>query len=256
MTVMRGDRQRAIKRVQRRLLRGGKPRIFVSFLLILTGAAGFFISSALLHLGVTMMAVRYPLAVLLAYAVFLLLLRLWLACQRKSGGFNWIFDFPDSTPHLSVSNSNFPDKAIFSGGSDFGGAGAGGNWGGNTSAAGSKSSLDLNFDLDFGEGCFLFVLPVIAVAGALMVMFYIVYVAPVFLAEILVDAFLVAGLYKRIQGLEPRHWLRSVVRRTLLPVMLATSLFIVAGYLMQRAVPAAKSIGDFWQQLDAQERER
>ena len=52
-----GDRKRAIERVRRALLRGGWPRLFVSFLLAVTGAAGFFISAVLLRLGVTLMSV-------------------------------------------------------------------------------------------------------------------------------------------------------------------------------------------------------
>ncbi|MGI9105901.1 MAG: hypothetical protein ACR2G4_06600 [Pyrinomonadaceae bacterium] len=231
------------------------PRLFVSFLLLLTGVAGFFVSSALLHLGVTKMLVRYPLAILAAYAVFLILLRLWLACQRKTeGGLDWISDLTDNTSNLFDSGGRGETFKFSGSGGDAAGGGAGGSWGESLSSTGLGSNL--NVDIDFEEGCFLLILlmiPVLAITGMLLAMFYVIYVAPVFLAEILVDAFLLASLYKRIPGLEPRHWLRSVVRRTLLPVILTTALFIVAGYLMQRAVPEARSIGEFWHDLNSKE---
>ena len=270
------DRNRMVERVRRRLLRGGWPRLFVSFLLMLTGAAGFLTSYALLHLGLTKMAVRYPLAVLTAYCVFLLLLRLWLALQRKTTG-NLDSDFDLAGIDLNPLNSglSLSDAAkLGGGGGDFGGAGAGGGWvadsisnasssvgnstsfagstvGSSTPGGGSWNLPDLGFDFDADEGCALLLIPIIAIVGLVIVMFYVVYAAPVLLAEILVDGLLLAGLYKRLKGVEPRHWLRSAVRRTLLPAMLATALFIAAGYLMQRAIPEARSIGDFWQRAVA-----
>lgn len=263
-------RKRVVERVRRRLLSGGWPRLLVSFLLMLTGASGFLTSYALLHLGLTNMAVRYPLAVLAAYCVFLLLLRLWLALQRKTtdtfDGDALDFVTIDVNPinsGLSLSDAT----KIGGGGGDFGGAGAGGSWvadstslasssiGDSTSLANSSigsstsgggwSLPDLGFDAD--EGCALLLIPIIAIVGLAIVMFYVVYAAPLLLAEILVDGLLLAGLYKRLKGVEPRHWLRSAVRRTLLPALLTTALFIAAGYLMQRSIPEARSLGDFWQ---------
>lgn len=266
----RDERQRAIELVRRRLASGGRPRLLVSCLLALTGGAGFLVSSALLQLGVTKMSVRYPLAVLLAYAVFLLLLRLWLAFQRRktesrSSPLDWL---PDTgIPHPSdfgVSVAGDAAKATFGGAGDFAGGGAGGSWTGGTASlsnnlSGGSSVLDRVpdvgiFDLDLDDGCFWIVIPLVAVVGVVVAMFYVVYVAPVFLAEIMVDALLVAGLYKRLQGIEPRHWLRSAVRRTLLPVMLATALFIAAGYLMERIAPEAHSIGGFWREINSPQR--
>jgi len=263
------ERKRLVERVRRQLVRGGRPRLLVSFLLALTGASGFFVSTALLHLGVTMMAVRYPIAVLAAYSVFLLLLRLWLALQGKTGSkLDWLSDIGDAVPNIFSSDAVSNEVATFGGGADFGGAGAGGDWvgsaasmsdGNSASASGGGSFLpDVipDVDLDLGEGCFWIVIPVVAIIGAVAAMFYVVYIAPVFLAEILVDALLVAGLYKRLKSVEPRHWLRSCVRRTLVPVLLAVALFIAAGYLMERIAPGAHSIGSFWQEINSDGRER
>ncbi|HZG51638.1 MAG TPA: hypothetical protein VEZ40_05820 [Pyrinomonadaceae bacterium] len=276
-----GDRKRAIERVRRRLTRDGWPRLLVSFLLALTGLAGFLISTALLHLGLTQMSVRYPLAVISAYCVFLLLLRLWLALRRTGdgSGLDLSPNPGDVIPHLFDAGAQAGGDgatAVFGGGADFGGAGAGGGWSdggmsggmsggisGNVSGGGGASATDwipdmpdVGLDVDLDDGCFWIIIPVAAIVGVLIAMFYVVYIAPVFLAEILVDALLLAGLYKRLKGVEPRHWLRSAVRRTLLPALLATALFIAAGYLMGRIAPEARSIGEFWRQVSTGRAER
>jgi hypothetical protein len=93
------------------------------------------------------------------------------------------------------------------------------------------------------------VLALVAIFGGLIASLYIIYAAPVLLAEILVDGLLVTGLYQRLKKVERRHWLESAVRRTLLPVVLVAVLFTAAGYLMQRAVPEAQSIGGVWASL-------
>ncbi|HEX8131222.1 MAG TPA: hypothetical protein VF527_19140, partial [Pyrinomonadaceae bacterium] len=232
---------------------------------------GFLVSTALLHLGVTILSVRYPLAVISAYCIFLLLLRLWLWLRQKTDSNS--IDFPDIGDAIPNSFDYAAPTAdammpTFGGGADFGGAGAGGSWSGDVSgmsadvSGGSSTSMDwvpdidLDVDLDLGEGCFWIIIPIAAIVGVVVAMFYVVYVAPIFLAEILVDALLLAGLYKRLQGVEPRHWLRSAIRRTLLPALIATALFVAAGYLMGRIAPEARSIGEFWQQINSAKVER
>ncbi|MBA2341523.1 MAG: hypothetical protein H0V88_14135, partial [Pyrinomonadaceae bacterium] len=97
----------------------------------------------------------------------------------------------------------------------------------------------------------LVVVFVVAILGSLVAAFYVVYIAPALLAEILVDGLLMTGLYKRLKGIEQRHWLRAAIRRTLLPVLLVATLFTIAGYAMQRAAPEARSIGDVWEHIRA-----
>ena len=93
------------------------------------------------------------------------------------------------------------------------------------------------------------VLAIVAIVAGLIASLYVVYIAPVLLAEILVDGVLVAGLYKRVKGIEQRHWLRAAVRRTLLPALLVALFFGVAGYALQSAVPEARKIGDVWREV-------
>lgn len=267
-------RQRAVGRAERLLARRAWPRAQMTLILLATGCAGFLVSFALLRAGLTLMWLRYPVAILSAYAVFLLLLRLWLAAQSRRSDFN---DLGIDLTGVDLSGVDLPDVVGrrggaaadlgFGGAGDFAGGGAGGAVDGGTQAAaglfssgggtaggggsGGGGLLDnLNIDLDFDdEGCGV-VLAVVALALAilagLVVSFYVVWAAPALLAEILVDGLLVAGLYKRVKGVERRHWLRAAVRRTIVPVVLTVVSFTAAGYAMQRAVPEARSVGEFW----------
>jgi hypothetical protein len=140
--------------------------------------------------------------------------------------------------------------ASFGGGGDFGGGGSSGSWGSSASSAPAPSSGGsfLNgsgFDLDLQEG-FLIVLALLALFGGLLASLYVVYIAPGLLAEILIDGALIAGLYKRVKQLEQRNWLRTAVRRTLLPAVLAVIFFTGAGAALQNAAPEARSMGEVW----------
>jgi uncharacterized PurR-regulated membrane protein YhhQ (DUF165 family) len=73
---------------------------------------------------------------------------------------------------------------------------------------------------------------------------YVVPIAPLLFAEVLVDGALSYALFHRLRRKqEQRHWLRSALRRTLLP-FLATAVFLAAaGAAMQIHAPGARSIG-------------
>ncbi len=252
-------RTRAVERARKLLLRRGMPRAQMSLILLVTGCAGFLGSYALLHVGMGRMSVRYPLAILLAYAVFLLLLRGWLFLQqrRERVSNDLGFDLSGSEVDLpSGGNGGGQTSPPFSGGGgDAGGAGAGGSWtqstgGAHSSASGGGIWDGFTIDLDLGEG-WPVVLALIAIAVTagcgLVAAAYFIYAAPSLLAEVLVDGLLIAGLYRRLQHIERRHWLRSAVQRTCLPAVLLAGVFALSGYLMQLSAPEAQSIGGFWQ---------
>ena len=240
-------RERRIEIVSGRLLQKSLPRIQVSLLLSLTGLAGFLVSFSLLHLGVPWMWVRYPIAVLIAYGIFLVLLALWLWFQRRS------FDIdPPDLDFIPSGPTEHGDGLQFGGG-DAGGAGAGGSWGESVhtvlpvSSEGS-SAPSIGLDIDLEEGWFI-AIAIVALVGGLIASLYIIYIAPALLAEILVDGALVAGLYKRVKHIEQRHWLRGAVRRTLMPGLLVALFFTIAGYALQKAVPEAHTMAEVWNYL-------
>jgi FtsH-binding integral membrane protein len=259
--------ERRVERVRRLLLRRVMPRLLMSLILAATGAAGFLVSFALLHAGVARMWLRYPSAVLCAYAVFLLLLQLWLYLRRHDLS-DLLSDLDPTGVGRVVANAPpaEPDFS-FGGGGDFGGGGAGGSWegagvvtsapadlsghagslgshtgGGGGGGSGLLDGISLG---DADEGCVFFLLAVALVVAGLLASLYVVYAAPTLLAELLVEGILLSGLYRGMRkGARRGDWLRAVVRRTWLPVLLTLTLFGAAGYLLQRAAPRARTIGE------------
>ncbi|HKV13351.1 MAG TPA: hypothetical protein VJ725_34740, partial [Thermoanaerobaculia bacterium] len=125
------SREELIEKVKKRLERHSLPRLQMSLLLALTGATGFLSSFLLLKLGVHSMALRYPVAVALAYGVFLLLLRIWLRFQRD----DWqSADIPDVV--------DLGEAVIDGAGSVVRGAGRLAGGGGNFGGAGASADFD------------------------------------------------------------------------------------------------------------------
>src|SRR5688572_17340395 len=71
-------RAQVVESVRGSLMRRASPRLHMLVLVCVTALTGFATSYFLLHAGLTAMALRYPLAVGVAYVVFLGLVRLWL----------------------------------------------------------------------------------------------------------------------------------------------------------------------------------
>lgn len=254
-------RERRIEIVERQLMKHSSPRLQVSVIFAITGLAGFLTSFVMLQAGITTMWLRYAVAILLAYGVFLLLLRLWLWMQQRGTESQSDADLSDLDIGSigSGGGGNGGGGGSWSGGGgSFGGGGATGNWGEGVkiaslssvepaeapSGSGGSSFLDI-FSADLDEGI-LIVIALVAILAGVIASFYIIYIAPGLLAEILVDGALLTGLYNRVKDVERRHWLGSAVRRTIVPVLIAAVCFTAAGYAMQLAVPEARSIGEVW----------
>jgi hypothetical protein len=239
------SRDELIHKAKDRLLRRGLPRLQMSGLLALTGAAGFLSSFLLLQLGVGSMALRYPVAVGLAYGVFLLLLRVWLDIQRRG----WLDVASDQGPDVLDASFDAVLDAADShalevpsgGGASFGGGGKG-------------SGFDFSFDLD-DSGFFVLLAVLIAAVAAVGAALWILWIAPALLAEVLVDGLVMTALYKRLKQPQPTYWLASAVRRTWIPTLAVALLLSVAGWLLQRAEPDARSLGAAWKAATTSESE-
>ncbi len=224
----------------------------MALIVILTGAAGFIFSAGLLHAGMTSMGIRYLTAFGLAYLVFLAMLWLWMRIRSR--------DYLDpGFPDFTASHGSHTDTTVSADfpsmtgeGGTFGGGGASGHF----DLPISPPSLDIPTSApDIGSvGDVLgattdadeLALPLVVLLIAAILLFssaFVVYEAPILFAEMIVDGVLTAGLYHRLRGLEPRHWLEAALRRTFLP-FLATALVVAgAGWAMQTSVPGAISIG-------------
>ena len=210
----------------------------MSLILLFTGLAGFLASFSLLHLNVSRMWIRYPIAILVAYGVFLLLLRLWLWIYGRDMDVDLDPELAEVVLEPPFGGSVPSEVPHFNKRAEIG----------NSRGGGSTSWSGFDFDLDLEEGWFL-IIAVIALIGALIASLYIIYIAPLLLAEILIDGVLLVGLYKRVKHIDQHHWLRTAARRTVIPVLLIAMFFSVAGFAMQRIAPEAHSIGGFWKHI-------
>ncbi len=76
------DRPRLVARISNSLCQKAYPRLQMTLSLVATGLAGFLGSMLLLHLGMVKKCRRYPLAVVISYGVFPLLLKLWVVYNQ------------------------------------------------------------------------------------------------------------------------------------------------------------------------------
>ena len=198
------------------------------------------------------MMIRYPLAVLAGYVTFLVLIRGWIAWHRRgrTGG----SPVGDLVSSIDVGNVSVPSRAgvqpsFFAGGRS-GGGGAGSNWSGLASPSRSTggSSGGSGFSLDVDE-LWPVLLALVCALGGLLAIVYVIYAAPVLLAEVALDAAIVSALYRQLKKQEMSHWALTVVRHTWIPALVLTVFAAIGGWALERAAPEARSIGGVVREL-------
>jgi hypothetical protein len=115
-----------------------------------------------------------------------------------------------------------------------------------SSSGGPSGGSGLSLDLD---EIWPVVLAVVCALGGLLAIFYVIYVAPVLLAEVALDAAIVSTLYQRLAKHEMSHWAMTVVRHTWLPALALVMFAAVGGWALQLAAPEARSIGGVIREL-------
>jgi hypothetical protein len=96
------------------------------------------------------------------------------------------------------------------------------------------------------DGAWVLIVAGVAAAVVAGAAIYVIYIAPVLFAEILLDGALAAGLYHRLRGVDAHSWWTSAIRRTILPAAASALIVSVAGAIMQSVYPQASSIGMVW----------
>lgn len=241
---MRFTRSLAVFRMRRHLERESYPRIQMGLIVTLTGATGLLWSFLLLHSGVESMALRYPLALAGAYLVFLFLLWLWLRTRADD-----FVDLPDLTNLVPSRSTGNVIDSIQGGGGNFGGGGANGSFFGQEPIS-MTDSEPLSSIGDAAGSAFdadELAIPIVAVLlaiGLALASFYVVYIAPVLFAELLIDGALSYTLYRRWRGVDHQHWLTTALRRTMLPFGLTAVFLALVGVAMAAYAPGARSIGE------------
>jgi hypothetical protein len=253
------SRDHAVRRLRQDLENHSWPRTQMSLLVSLTGGAGLLASFLLLHAGMDSMALRYPVALAVAYGVFLLLLWLWLRTKAD----DWT-DVPDAGIDLPLPTSGGSPAWTSGGGGQFGGGGASGHFDapmplqalspGPSPSVGSSVSEGVTDGLADSLGSVSdvadadeLVIPLLVVAlavGLALSSLYVIYSAPTLFAELLLDGALAATLYRRLRGIETRHWVSTALRRTVLPFAITAVFLSAVGWGLQSYAPGARSLGD------------
>ena len=222
-------REEALRGIRRFLLQRRSPRVIVTGILLLTATAGFISSRAMLKWGLDAMWLRYPLAVLIAWSVFLLLVRIW-AERERDNAIDWN-DEPARRVDLPTSRIRLEPS------------------GGKIRWLEFIDVPDLSVD---GEGCLfglVVLLGLVALGWTVGMLAGLIAEADSLLAEVLLDAVLVAAFYHRLRRLKPRWWLAGAVRQTRGPVIGAIVFLMIFGLIAHRYAPEAKSIGGVWKEL-------
>ena len=227
--------------VQRRVVDPGYPRLLILLMLSASGAVAFLSSVMLQRVGLGL-GLRYSLAAAIGYGGFLASIRLWIAYKRGQR------DLDIDVPDVGSIGSPEATRDLFAGGRS-GGGGGGAQWDTPATSVSGTASIHPSTDgggwaasLDWDE-----LWPVaIALIGAfcsVLALAFVVYAAPVLLAEVALDGAVVGVVYSRLRKTDARSWIVSAVRRTWLPALAVVAAVGVAGWLLQRAVPEAVSIG-------------
>jgi len=226
------------------------PRFALFFIIFVSGVSGLLASIWLLHLGLTHMGMRYPLALLAAYGVFLTLLWLWL---RTRDDHSDIVDLP--SPNTGGGNPALSEcelPALRPGGGNFGAGGASAEFDGGdiveaaviTKTEVAKGAVE-SAAVAAGEGCGVVVLVLIGVVALGAALVWALSLAPVFLAEIVLDGLLIAALYRRLRLVDNAYWLRAMVRRTWVPFLVTAFIAGIVGTSLHWYAPEAETLGYF-----------
>jgi hypothetical protein len=204
--------------------------------MFVTALAGFLGSVLLLKAGVGQMWLRYPLAVLIAWGVFLGLVRVWAELERSTMRIDEELGGTD----LQQGEPAAVRESIWNGKPPEGHVDQWQGWG---------RVLDFfGYFLDF-EGCLALAAIVAAIAmavGAAVAIGGMILQAEALLAEVLLDAVLITALYQRLRKKELEWWTGGVLQQTIKPVLLIMGCLVVAGIAAHHYAPEARSIGAVW----------
>jgi hypothetical protein len=217
-------------------------RVHMTAMLAATLLAGISTTRFLASIGVRALWFRYALAIVVAYAVFVTSVKLWLwyiglfaaAARRKaaqSGGSNWLDGFDFSSGGSGGSSASSGSASFETGGGKFGGGGATGSWG--SAVFSSKGSGGGGGggggDSDLGE-LMLVVLVIVVVLAVVVAFFWVIWAAPTILSETAFNAVLAGALTKHARNASRGSWVGSILRKTALPFLGILALAITLGW--------------------------
>jgi hypothetical protein len=236
-------------------------RAHMSAMLALVLLSGVLAGRLLLRAGVSNMAFRYPIMVLISYGVFFGLIRMWLAyvCRvpsskrAKSSGSDSSEGVLDGSGWSGGGGGGGSSAGFSSGGGASGGGGSSGSFGeveapaprqafsmpfharGSGSGSGSRSSGGGGGD----DGILLLVLFVLLVVAVFGAGAYVVYQSPVILSDAAFHAMLAGGLARTARESHDPGWFGGVLKATAIPFAVVFILSGVFGYEAHRICPGS-----------------
>ena len=229
MTPHPFTRSRLLRQIEQRLRRDSLPRLEMSLMVGISGLSALLFSYLMLRWGADSMVLRYPAAVLLAYGVFLGLLRIWLALHARREPVSDPSETPNVLDALDVVDLGVDAGRCLSRTADSSGSAL-------DAADGVVGALDL-------DALTFLVLALVAAGAGVLACAYVIWSAPMLLAELVVDGLLIAGLHRHWRNRPPVDWWSGAVRRTWIPAVLVALFFGVSGFALESLSPGAPSIG-------------
>lgn len=251
-------------------------RFHMSLILMATVCAGFLATRGMLALHLDNVVLRYPLAVLFAYLVFFVSIKLWLKYVAASPPARKAHDHsPDAgdlLPDMPISCPSDGYIQFHGGGGGFDGGGATDSFGEVTNAITDSGTDIIPGGIDTGGGIGdavgdavgdvvggvaeglgdeggLVAIVVFAVLAAITAVVvgagvYLVYEAPFILSEAAFEFILAAGLVRGARRIDSADWMGSVFKTTSLPFVVTLALATLAGYLMHQYFPEVTRISE------------
>lgn len=244
-------------------------RFHITLILAFSIAVGLLATRFFFHLGLETMHWRWPIALLAAYVAFLAAVRVWLAYIGLGRYLSRDTDWSE------LANCDFSSSGNPSGGSafdeiatgvtkaagqqgHFGGGGASGDFStgisselantGNACADAPVSGFSLpNIDLDAGgdDGCLPVVILAIVVAllaAVFGVGIYVVWQAPLLLAEVAFEAALAAGLVRAARRVDEPGWIGGAISASWKPFIVILLFSMVVAALGEKYAPQARTL--------------
>ena len=247
-------------------------RFHMALILVATVCSGFLATRGMLALHLENVLWRYPLAVVFAYLVFFVSVKLWLKyiapAPRQQKVHDNSVDAGDVLTDLPISFSSGGTTPFHGGGGGFDGGGASDSFGDVGTVFTDSSSDIVSGGIDVGGGIGdavgdvvgdvaeglgdeggVVIIVVFAALAALMAVVigtgaYLVYEAPFILSEAAFEFILAAGLLRGAKRLDSADWMGSVFKTTSIPFIVTLSLATLAGYLMHRHFPEVTRISE------------
>ena len=203
-------------------------RFHVSLILLFTILFGWLTDIALLNIGITSMMVRYPLAIIAAYGVFLLGVYCWI----EYSGIRQYIKFR-RVPELV--GDDVPMKP-------------------QDSLVGPRGWELLDPSVMFlgGEGCFIW-FGLIFAAFFLYLFFggYLLTGAASFFAEIVLELLLAAGLLRGVRRYESSGWISGVMNYTFWSLIFTITVAVLIGFFVHKSWPNAHTLPEGWAEQHA-----